>query len=394
MSTLTNLERARLLIEQSRVDLAVKELQQETAANPENPDAHALLALCLSQLQQGKEAVLSAQQAVHLAPAYPFTHYIYALVQLENGRVKEAESAVREALRLDPENAEYYALFGQILMRRARWQDAVDAAERGLAIDSEHSACANLRAHALIKLRRPDEAAGIIAGNLARDPENAYTHATLGWSLLEQGQPKQAMIHFREALRLEPEMEWARVGIIEAMKARNPIYRILLGYFFWMSRLGSQKQSAVIIGAYILSRVARGVAAAEPGLRPFVLPLIFAYALFAYVTWTSQPLFNLLLRLDPFGRLALTKRQIAASNWFGLTLLVSLGCFIGWLVTQRDSLLLETVGFLFISIPVAIFFRSNLRKSATPYSMIYGLIAGGIGLVFILQGFGIGRNIF
>ena len=32
-------------------------------------------------------------------------------------------------------------------------------------------------------------------------------------------------------------LDWARVGMIEALKARNPVYRLLLLYFLWMSRL-------------------------------------------------------------------------------------------------------------------------------------------------------------
>ena len=40
------------------------------------------------------------------------------------------------------------------------------------------------------------------------------------WALIEQGEHEQAMEHFREALRLNPQLDWARQGIVEAMKAR------------------------------------------------------------------------------------------------------------------------------------------------------------------------------
>ncbi len=45
---------------------------------------------------------------------------------------------------------------------------------------------------------------------LANDPENALTHANQGWALLHRGDHERALEHFREALRIDPELEWAR----------------------------------------------------------------------------------------------------------------------------------------------------------------------------------------
>ncbi|MDB5311521.1 MAG: tetratricopeptide repeat protein [Gemmataceae bacterium] len=46
-----------------------------------------------------------------------------------------------------------------------------------------------------------------------------------GWALLHARQPAEALTHFREALRLDPTNEWARDGLIEALKARYWVYR-------------------------------------------------------------------------------------------------------------------------------------------------------------------------
>jgi len=139
------------------------------------------------------------------------------------------------------------------------------------------------------------------------------------------------MEHFREALRLNPELHWARSGILEALKARNPIYRWLLQYFFWMSRMGPQLQWGVILGAYFGYQIVRGIARSNPQLAPFLTPLIIAYVIFVYLTWTGRTLFNLLLRLDRFGRLVLTPQQVRVSNIVGVMLLLALFCFgVGW----------------------------------------------------------------
>ena len=65
---------------------------------------------------------------------------------------------------------------------------------------------------ALVRLGRRDEAGATLEAALARDPENAVTHANQGWARLHAGDFRGALEHFREALRLNPSLEWARAG--------------------------------------------------------------------------------------------------------------------------------------------------------------------------------------
>ena len=85
------LERALLLYQQGRVDLAERELHQELSEDPNEPWAHALLALCLLRRGQKAQATQSAQQAVGLAPEASFVHYVLATVLHERNRLDEAE---------------------------------------------------------------------------------------------------------------------------------------------------------------------------------------------------------------------------------------------------------------------------------------------------------------
>ena len=90
---------------------------------------------------------------------------------------------------------------------------------------------------ALTHLGRRGEAGTAIDTALARDPKNALTHANRGWTLLHGGDHARALEHFREALRLDPELAWARRGIVETLSARGPVIRLLLRYFLWMQRI-------------------------------------------------------------------------------------------------------------------------------------------------------------
>jgi tetratricopeptide (TPR) repeat protein len=319
-----NLERARLLLQQSRHDLAETELRQALAFEPHDANAHALLALCLAHRENFQEATDEARQAIHLAPDSPFVHYALARVLYDRNRFPEALDAINEAIRLDPEDADYFALLANIHLQERRWQDALTAAEQGLQFNPEHVGCTNLCAMAMVKLGRKAEAGATIDAALSKNPDNSLTHANRGWALLEQGEPKKAAEHFREALRLNPENEWARRGIIEALKARNIVYGVMLKYFLWMGKFSRRGQWGIVLTGYFGYRILGVVANDNPGLAPWILPLQILYIAFALMTWLAYPFFNLLLRLNKFGRLVLSREQTVATNWFGICLLLAL----------------------------------------------------------------------
>jgi tetratricopeptide (TPR) repeat protein len=275
-------------------------------------------------------ATRAAEDAVALSPDVPFTHYALAYVLYHRDHLQEAETVIGQALELAPWDADYYSLLASIRFDRRHWPAALEAAEQGLALDAEHDGCANLRAMALVKLGRRAEAGATIGDALSRDPDNALTHANQGWTLLEQRQPDKALEHFREALRLEPNLEWAREGIVEALKARHWLYRQMLRYFLWMRRLSGRAQWGVVLGLVVAQNVLGS--ALPPEAAPLGRVLFWCLIVFALLTWTADPLFNLLLRLNRFGRLALSRQQIWASNLVGLCLLLALLALGGWAV--------------------------------------------------------------
>lgn len=389
-----HINRANLLMAQRRYDLAANELRQGLTVNPDDALAHALLALCLSEAKNHTEATAEAGRAIHLAPDLSFGHYVLASVLSDQDRFAEAERAVGEAIRLNSEEADYFALAAQIKMGQRRWAGALEAAEAGLRLDPEHIPCANLRAMALVKLRRKDEAGSAIGAALARDPENALTHANQGWTLLEQQRHVEALTHFREALRLDPELEWAREGIVEALKARYLIYRIMLRYFLWIAKLSTRAQWGLIIGAFIVSRILRSVVRTQPALAPFVWPVLGVYFVFVVSTWIAKPLFNLLLRLDSFGRLTLSRNQIRGSNWVGVCILAALGCGITGALAGAPAMLLVALGCGMMMIPVAATFEAQTnkgRRSLSVYTIVLAalLLAGLSAAVLGLETLGI-----
>ncbi len=328
--------RAILLLQQSRFDQAADELRRALAESPHDAHAHALLAVCLSHLDKLDDAQSEAEQAIVLAPDWAYSHYCRSVVLEHRKRFKEAEESAREAVRLDPSDADNYARLAATLFAQRKWQPTLEAALEGLAHDAEHAGCSHLRTMALTNLNRKDEAIRSVDASLARDPDNALAHTNKGWALLHQGQPRKALEHFREAVRLDPTFEYARLGLVEALKAHNPIYRVMLAYFLWMARLSSRARWGVILGGYFGYKILGDIAEKSPALAPWIWPLLIAYIIFVALTWFAMPLFNLLLRLNRFGRHALSRDQRVAANWFALCLVVALAGLAAMFITTLD----------------------------------------------------------
>ncbi len=355
-----NFQHALVLLEQQRYDLAEEKLRQSLADYPDHALAHVLLAQCLCEHDKVEEATFEARQAIGLEPALAAAHAALARILHQRNRYDEALESIEEALRLEPGQADYFAQLSMTHLARRDWQAALDAAEEGLFHDPEHINCTNLRGMALVKLGRNEEAGLTIATALARDPEDAFSHANQGWTLLHEGKRQEALDHFREALRLEPGMEYAWAGIVEAMKAKNWIYGLLLRDFLWMDRLSGTAQWAVIVGGFLGSQALEALAVSHPSLRPWIHPIQIVYVIFALTTWLAAPFFNLLLRLDRIGRHALSREQVVASNWVGGLLALGLGCLAAWLATDNTFALLGAVTFGCLLLPTCGTFQCHV----------------------------------
>jgi tetratricopeptide (TPR) repeat protein len=375
------LQRATLLIDQNRYELAERELSAAMADDPNDGFTHACMAICLLARQQYDQATELAERAVHLNPEMPMGHAVLAMIWQKRNYLDKAEAAIREAIALAPHEADFQAQLGNIKYHQDDWEAARQAAEAALMLNPEHIEALNLRAEALRKLGRTQDARAELQNALRLNPDSADSHAVLGWNYLQQGDRKNATKHFREALRLNPESEWARQGVLETLRSYNPVYRPLLKFFLFIQTLGRRGQWGVILGAYIVYRVLLAVADANPAWKPYIMPLVIAYIVFAIGTWIGRPLMNLALRLHPLGRLALSRDERIASNWIGGFLVGGLAALaIGIFV--HPLLISVAVVLILMVIPLAAMF--GLREPrARRAVMVYTLLVGACGTVFV-----------
>lgn len=330
----------------------VPSARESLASDPEDAVVLSMLALGLANLDEPAPAVEAAKRAVGVDPELGLAHYALGRALLAHDDVPGAERAARESLRLDADS-DAYALLSQVFARRRRWSEALEAAEQGLELDPEHVSCTNLRALALSGLGKKAEAAGVARESIAIDPGDAGSHATHGWVLMRQQKYAEALESFRTALRLDATLESARAGIIEALKARNGVYRLLLRYAMWIGNLDARTRWFVLMGLFFGARIARSVLRENPSLWPLLGPALALYGVFALSTWLADPLSNLLLRLNPFGRLVLNKSETLAANLVGACLAtVVIAALLAVLTSVTGFFVVAAVAFLLL-IPIS-----------------------------------------
>ena len=315
--------RAELLLNQRRYKEAAASLREALREQPTNSYVHSLLAISLAQLRQFDEATEHARQAVAHAPDTAQSHFSMAWVMVERRRWKESRAAADEAIALAPGEARFHWLLARICYGEHQWRQALHAAEQGLALDPEDRGCMNMRALCQLALGEKQQAAVAARQLLEKRPEDPFAHAHQGWTHLAQHHPRAAMDSFREALRLDANLEWAREGMVEALKARHWIYRLMIVLQPWRTRPMSIRRllwMVVYLIAWPGSCWVLAVLASETPLPLWFWPLIGGVELSLLAILIASPLANLALRLHPFGYHVLTKDERRGTTLLSATL--------------------------------------------------------------------------
>ena len=317
----TQLEKARILLNQDRPSEAEKMLSEVLRNEPENHEALSLLTRCKYDQRQYSQGMDIIRTAISFDPQEDYYYYLLAFGHYQLSQNLPAENFLNKAIAINPVSSDYYGLLALVLIEERRFKEALAKADEGLALDASNIVCLNARSTALNKLRQTEEAIVTMKDALQQDPENDFTHTNVGWNLLEKGRHREATVHFSEALRINPNLDNARTGLKESLKSRIAPYRWLLQYSFWINNRGKKARWIVPIALYLLVRTISNVSQDEKGPWGTVgLVVGAAYLLFVATSWFMNPLANFFLFFHPKGRFALTHNE----KWNSVLLVSSL----------------------------------------------------------------------
>ncbi|MBK7697789.1 MAG: tetratricopeptide repeat protein [Saprospiraceae bacterium] len=361
---LRQISHAEVLLSQGRFNQADDILKRLLATGYDGPELIKMMAVTKAGLGDYQAAEDLIRMILSKHPDDPFVFYLLATIKGAKREYVEAKSMIDQAIN-----------------------EALQSANTALELDAENIDALNARASALIGLNKKDEAYQTINKSLATDPNNTDTHANMGWSMLHHGQSEDALTHFKEALKNNPNNEYAKGGMLEAMKSKFPVYRYFLMLMLWLGKMKGRNQWAFIVGGYVVYRVLISLAKNSESLKPFLIPIIAIIFLFFLSSWIFSPLMNLYLLTNTYGKFTLSEDQKQSARLVGVTLTIGLLCLLLYFLGIKNEGLLSTSMISFaMMIPLGSmnnpFLEKNRKKLAYFTSAIafFGLIDCTIAL--------------
>ncbi len=291
--------------------------------DPESGEAHFQLALTLWDMDgRTRDALDAAEKAIACDPEQAEYHAAKSMLLSQLHKAPGAHQAADEAIGLDPDLPFARFAKARAFMLERKWNRAEDSLREALELDADYEAAQNMLAHVQRLQDNVDGAEATVEQLLRENPENFYAHFNAGWAALQRGNPREAEKHFVESLRLKADFDPAREGLVEAFKARSPLYRAYLSYCFFMQRFTGVAQWALIIGLLVGVRIGRTLLEKVHPLAS--AGLVFAYLLFVLWVWLAPGIGNLLILKDRTARLALRRPEKLEGGFVGGGLILGL----------------------------------------------------------------------
>lgn len=370
--------RAEHLEQIGRTDDALTAYRAALAVDPTNADLLRRLAHCqMRSEKEAEQALVTIGQAVALVPNDPYNHVVRSLVLAEQRKSKFAVAAAEEAIALEPELSLGHSALANAYMKRQSWHAAEVSAKKALSLQPDEEMAANILAHALFCQGKQVENQVHISNLLHQDPEDPYTHYAAGLAALQAEQYQKAEEHFLEALRLNPNFDAAREGLLHAFRARSIIYRSYLRYGFFMTRLTSGQRFGLIIGLLLGVQLLRGVLRnVSPGISTGIGVV---YLLFVVWTFVAKSVGSLIVLGDRKARRALRLIDRVDAVVVGGGVVVGLVSLVAGFVTGQSTLIALGGGCICMAVPVGMALTNDHPKG----KYLYGLL-GVINVIVLL----------
>ena len=182
------------------------------------------------------EALLRAAEffraAIKADPGYALAHVgladsievraAYAWVRDDDLRA-QAKAAALRALELDPDLGEAHASLGLMLADELDWTRALEHYRKAVALRPDYATAHHWFAMSLADLGRADEARREIEQALRLDPTSRIINTNAGHAAMMARDYARAEVHYRAALDLAPDFEYARseLAILHALAGKR-----------------------------------------------------------------------------------------------------------------------------------------------------------------------------
>jgi len=209
---------------QGRFEEAEQHYREAITLNASYAEAHRNLGLVFQQRSQFDAAAAEFETALRLDPSSVEAHADLGTARMRQGRVDEAVREYAEAVKMMPELADLRVNYAMALERANRPADAEAQYREAIRLRPGDSKALYHLANWLSSIGKDAEAIDFYRRALAQQPgaQAAAIHNDLGVALATTGNLKDAIVEFREALRLDPNLQDAKDNLRRAGVSRTP----------------------------------------------------------------------------------------------------------------------------------------------------------------------------
>lgn len=345
---------------ENRFAEALEQVEKALELHPKQTTYITFKGLCLIKLNAFLDAEKVLKDAIRFDPNHDFSYYAMANLEINRGRYKEAEKYAQLAIDLNPIQSEYYGVLALCRFSRHEEVEKVkELAKQGLSFDPHNSLCQNVLAMIEMRHGKKRLATQIMEFNLEKNKANSFSLSNQGWNFLHQGNHTKAREFFSEALKHEPAHEWARIGILQAIKCKFPMYRWILRFLLFLSRKSPARRMSLIFGIYMFILAFSFVIAKYQSMG---LTSLLLFGSIIYITWFGDTLANLFLLFHDEGKKWLKPQEKQRSIAL-FSLLALSGVFASWaLLFKNSAVAIQALGLFLLSIPVGMYFQENRVK--------------------------------
>ena len=180
-----------------------------------------LLRRAVRIMDEGREGAAKGarlcMKALDAAPDFALANHAMALCLERLGRLSSALTFYERAWKLDPSDAEIYLNLGMVAWKL----DMLEAAEKFLRLHNKmaprSAAGVGNLAGLLRDMQKFEDSVELLRAAIYADADNAELWNSLGTTLLESGEPEQAITFYQEAARLVPEYARAHYNMAFAL---------------------------------------------------------------------------------------------------------------------------------------------------------------------------------
>src|SRR2546425_1331243 len=168
------------------------------------------------------------------------------------GKWVEGLEPMRKAVSLAPQNPKLLSAFGVGLVFQKKYKEAVDVLRKAVELDPQDAHVHLRLASALVKTRDKASADRHIRKAVELQPADPIIRESFGWYLLQSGRRKEGNEAFYEALRLDPTIITAKIGLRHPAGVKNRLADVILRNSTFFALIPHRRLVNGIDGALLL----------------------------------------------------------------------------------------------------------------------------------------------